>query len=189
MAANAARTITRDGGATVGARWSTVVISSLGRSPRVGAGDRDLRRLLRGAQDDRRLRRTHALESADAFGEEIVERSGISNADLEHEAVFAGDVVNFLDFGQGHESSLSPRRAARPSAPARTPGVRGRPPWGRSWRCSPEACPFPPVYGFARRQRTPRARRDARSPHSRSGRHLGGIRELLVMFRRSCGGT
>src|SRR6185503_5726664 len=107
MAAKAAATIS---GAGAPARFrSTVFISSLTGSTGVSAADRDRRRFLRGAQDDRRLRRVDPIERPNAIGEELVECGGIPNADLQHEAVFARDVVDLLDLGQRDERGFRQR--------------------------------------------------------------------------------
>src|SRR5215218_5113345 len=96
MAANAAPSIRRDGAAGSVAR-STVVISSLTRPPDIGASNGNRRCLFGGPQDDGGLRRSDPIEPANAFGEQLVEGRGVPHAHLQHEAVFTGDVVNFLD--------------------------------------------------------------------------------------------
>src|SRR5688500_11639207 len=110
MAAKAAATIS--GAGAPAAFRSTVFISGLTGTTGVSTADRDRRRFLRSAQDDRRLRRADPIERPDAFGEEIVECGGVTNADLQHEAVFARDVVDLLDLRERDERGLGQRSTA-----------------------------------------------------------------------------
>src|SRR5688572_8979747 len=113
MAANAAAIISLLGAPAAGeAPSSTVVISVLSRSSGIGAGDRNRRGLFGGSQDDRRLGGPHAVERTDALSEQIVQRGGVADAHLEHEAVFTRDVVHLLDLGKRHERGLRNGRAA-----------------------------------------------------------------------------
>src|SRR5690349_12136675 len=101
MAANAVRTTMRDGAPPL-AR-SAVVISRLSKARKVRAGNRNGGRLLRSAKDDRGLRRTNVVERTNAVDQQLIERRRVARAHLQHEAVFARDVVNFLDFWDSHE--------------------------------------------------------------------------------------
>src|SRR5829696_7586228 len=110
MAAKAAATISGAGALAV--LRSTAVISSLTGLTGVGAADRDRRRFLCGAEDNRRLGRADPIERPNPIGEELVECGGIANADLQQEAVFARDVVDLLDLGQRDQRGLRQRGAA-----------------------------------------------------------------------------
>src|SRR4051794_9082607 len=94
--------IRRVGAAAEGsASRSTVVMSSLARPRGVGAGNRNRGCFFGSAEDDGGLRGPNTIERADAVGEKLIEGGRVTDPHLQHEAVFARDVVDFLNLRHG----------------------------------------------------------------------------------------